>query len=280
MNDNCPECKRPKAKSADDCANGYCSKWYSVRDKEAHEDCVDHANLINSSNQQTIVIDTAKIKSQVPYSHLDDKHSVKVFYEKFVAPYYRQPHRFYHTEEHLAFMLSLAHELKLELTVEQELALLFHDAVYRPGSTNNEEDSACILMYLAEQYKEDRVFTSFISQVDLSIVCQIIRDTKEHTSTLKESIPALDLDLAILGAPAEVYQAYSHGIMKEHVGVVTLGTYVQRRLNWLRNMINSRLVEGTLFQLEDFNLRYDQQAFTNMRAEIRMLQVLEKANLK
>lgn len=35
----CPDCYRPKARSADDCAAGCCSKWYAVRDKDAAVEC-------------------------------------------------------------------------------------------------------------------------------------------------------------------------------------------------------------------------------------------------
>jgi hypothetical protein len=36
----CPDgCYRPKARNADDCAVGCCSKWYAVRDDEAQSDC-------------------------------------------------------------------------------------------------------------------------------------------------------------------------------------------------------------------------------------------------
>lgn len=36
----CPDgCWRPKARNADDCAAGCCSKWYAVRDPEADAEC-------------------------------------------------------------------------------------------------------------------------------------------------------------------------------------------------------------------------------------------------
>ena len=35
----CPDCKRKKARNAEDCANGDCDKWYAVRDKESQEEC-------------------------------------------------------------------------------------------------------------------------------------------------------------------------------------------------------------------------------------------------
>lgn len=40
----CPDCYRFKARNADDCAAGDCSKWYAIRDKEADHDCADFRN--------------------------------------------------------------------------------------------------------------------------------------------------------------------------------------------------------------------------------------------
>jgi hypothetical protein len=37
--ERCPECYRPKARNADDCMAGCCSKWYAVRDPEAADEC-------------------------------------------------------------------------------------------------------------------------------------------------------------------------------------------------------------------------------------------------
>lgn len=43
MNDNnCPDCGREKAHSADDMAAGLCPKWYAKHDAEALTDCEDH----------------------------------------------------------------------------------------------------------------------------------------------------------------------------------------------------------------------------------------------
>ena len=36
---HCEHCLRLKARSADDCAKGYCPKWWEVRDLEAEDDC-------------------------------------------------------------------------------------------------------------------------------------------------------------------------------------------------------------------------------------------------
>lgn len=39
----CPECGRKKARSASDCGNGLCPKWYAVVDADALRDCERHS---------------------------------------------------------------------------------------------------------------------------------------------------------------------------------------------------------------------------------------------
>lgn len=36
----CPMCGRPKAKTAQDCADGMCPKWYCTHDEAAENDCI------------------------------------------------------------------------------------------------------------------------------------------------------------------------------------------------------------------------------------------------
>lgn len=38
----CPECKRPKAASAEDVLTGSCPKWWAIRDAAAEQDCLRH----------------------------------------------------------------------------------------------------------------------------------------------------------------------------------------------------------------------------------------------
>src|SRR5262245_10907424 len=59
---------------------------------------------------------------------------------------YSEPHRYYHTLEHLAEMFKVAGKLADAATdpAAVQLAIWFHDAVYDSRATDNEERSAAL----------------------------------------------------------------------------------------------------------------------------------------
>ena len=61
--------------------------------------------------------------------------------------YYAQPHRAYHDAHHLDELIALAREHTPDLDEAEQLALLFHDAVYLPGAPrgDNERRSAALM---------------------------------------------------------------------------------------------------------------------------------------
>ena len=65
--------------------------------------------------------------------------------------HYRQPHRFYHDVAHVQEMMALSRTLKLDLSQAEELAVLWHDAVYVPGADKslNEKLSAKLMLATA-----------------------------------------------------------------------------------------------------------------------------------
>src|ERR1041384_6418813 len=54
--------------------------------------------------------------------------------------HYAQPHRGYHNAGHLDELIVLAHEHTPDLDEAEQLALLFHDAVYVPGAGPGENE--------------------------------------------------------------------------------------------------------------------------------------------
>ncbi|EKF38376.1 hypothetical protein MOQ_001416 [Trypanosoma cruzi marinkellei] len=91
---------------------------------------------------------------QRSYSDAAAAAAVTDLYEKYIVARYTEPQRHYHTMAHLEEMLSclarfqseapVAHRLPAEGTrrLVVELAILFHDAVYDPRRSDNEERSA------------------------------------------------------------------------------------------------------------------------------------------
>ena len=112
---------------------------------------------------------------------------------------YHEKHRFYHNFNHIKTMLEEADRYDVELSEEQYLAILFHDVIYNPHSTTNEEDSCDVF--------NDYVFGLKAVSFDAKLVRQIIMDTKyPFISTCKESQIIHDLDFLSFGRTEEQYK--------------------------------------------------------------------------
>lgn len=124
---------------------------------------------------------------------------------------YSEKHRAYHTLDHIkacfrhlepvSHMTDSPHEI--------ELALWFHDAIYKPFSSTNEDDSAA----LAKAFLDDNLVSPEIS----TRIEGLIILTKDHgqPQSLDEKF-ILDIDLSILGSKPEVYAQFEKDIRKEY----------------------------------------------------------------
>ena len=63
---------------------------------------------------------------------------------------YDEPHRFYHTLEHIEDVLKQLLNADLLKHDELFLAAVFHDIIYNPQSNTNEEDSAEFFLHSAK----------------------------------------------------------------------------------------------------------------------------------
>jgi predicted metal-dependent HD superfamily phosphohydrolase len=151
---------------------------------------------------------------------------------------YSEPHRHYHTANHLARVLRVIDELAddHDLFVVR-LAAWFHDAVYAvpPGQVPNEEASARLAV-------RDLSRTG-LEQEDLSQVARLVRLTATHTPGSRDPEGELlcDADLAILAAPPDEYAAYTAAIRAEYAAVPE-EIFVAGRLEILTS-----LIEGEIF---------------------------------
>ncbi len=60
--------------------------------------------------------------------------------------HYAQPHRGYHNPDHLDELMVLARRHTRDLDDAEQLALLFHDAVYVPGAGKGENERLSALL--------------------------------------------------------------------------------------------------------------------------------------
>ena len=171
---------------------------------------------------------------------------------------YAQPHRFYHTTEHIVSMLdgherlSRCHEFKAPKAAE--LAIFFHDVVYDPARQDNEELSAEAVMVMLRQYTG--LYT-------LETAAEHIRATAKHEKTKnRDTNLIIDLDMAILGQPWPAYERYSQNVWCEYSTTYMPAEYMAGRAKFLTTMID----RGNIFLTDEF-AHLNAQALSNMQQE-------------
>ncbi|MEV0246072.1 metal-dependent phosphohydrolase [Nocardia sp. NPDC050712] len=125
---------------------------------------------------------------------------------------YREPHRRYHTVDHLATMLTVIDELAADAADADAVryAAFFHDAVYAVDRPDNEERSA----ELAEQILESLgAATGLVEEVG-----RLVRLTAGHDPAPgdRNGEVLCDADLVILAADAPGYAAYTAAVRAEY----------------------------------------------------------------
>lgn len=120
---------------------------------------------------------------------------------------YNENHRAYHTMEHLAIMFNLASAHGLKLSVPQQIAIFYHDAIYDPTRKDNEEQSNNLFL----RHHTGTLLPQYVERVS-----SIILDTKTHIASSYESCDVLDLDLAGFGFDFESYNYATQQVRLEY----------------------------------------------------------------
>lgn len=180
---------------------------------------------------------------------------------------HQQPHRYYHTLEHLAEMFRVFGRLALLCSnpVAVQLAMWFHDVVYDPTAHDNENQSAA------------KVF-EWLQPLDLPLElliqgAELVKATAHLTATEPVTDPdtmvLLDADLAILGASESRYQRYAADIRKEY-GHISDADYRTGRIG----VLNRFLTRPRIYHTTAMHNEGDAPARQNLQAEIERLQSL------
>jgi predicted metal-dependent HD superfamily phosphohydrolase len=147
------------------------------------------------------------------------------------------------------------------------LAILFHDAVYTAGASDNERRSAALAMEtLAARC------TPPLADAELRSIERMILATRDHhaladTLTTDEQT-MLDVDLSILGAPWEAYAAYASGVRQEYVpAVTTAGGFRIGRSQFLAGILR----RPHIFLTPEGRRRWDDRARANVQRELEEL---------
>ena len=89
-----------------------------------------------------------------------------------VVRLYQQPGRFYHNLSHVETMRFAASQMQSQLDpLVVDMAILFHDAVYRPGLRDNEQRSA--------EFAKNTLF-NLVSHAQITAISDLILATKNY----------------------------------------------------------------------------------------------------
>lgn len=181
------------------------------------------------------------------------------WYEKLTRAY-AEPQRHYHNQQHIAECLAEfdgARHLTQQPAVV-ELALWFHDAVYDPKASDNEEQSAAMARLCLE--------TSGASRLAVT-VSDLVMATKAHSIEAgPDAALMVDVDLSILGQGEQRFAEYEAQVREEYRWVPKL-IFNSKRAEILERF----LARSRIYATDFFATKYEQQARRNLESSIRLL---------
>ncbi|MER5973937.1 hypothetical protein ABT112_30205 [Streptomyces sp. NPDC002055] len=173
-----------------------------------------------------------------------------------------EPQRRYHTTDHLLAVLDRVEELVHHCADPDavRLAAWFHDAVYRPDRSENEERSA--------QLAERALPEAGVSAARTAEVARLVRLTVTHDPAPGDTDGEVlcDADLAVLAGPPQAYAAYAAAVRQEY-GFVPHEAFREGRAAVLRQLLDL----PRLFRTEAGHDRWERTARHNMATELELL---------
>lgn len=174
---------------------------------------------------------------------------------------YAQPHRQYHTQAHISACLNHLDQFsdypvhKTEL----ELALWFHDAIYKPFRDDNELQSAL----WAERFLANNGAPAGLIENTTRLIMATVHNGRCEAP---DEQALVDIDLAILGADSSTYQGFEKQVRQEYKWVPS---FLYRRKR--RELLASFLDRNSIYHSDSFRQRLETQARSNMAEAIKQL---------
>lgn len=183
-----------------------------------------------------------------------------------LAALYRAPDRHYHGLSHIEALLSLAAEYRPALADPEavEAAIWFHDAVYDSRAKDNEALSAA----LARERLAGRTDTARLARVTAMIEATATHEVPAFDDPLavRDAALFLDMDLSILGAASDVFDAYEHAVRREYGWVEEPAWKAGRGA-----VLNNFLARPHIFHTPEFRQRFEATARENMARSMERL---------
>ena len=182
-------------------------------------------------------------------------------FDKLVGQY-AAPGRHYHNLQHIEALLTLQQAYASDIRSNEvlQMAIFYHDIIYNVLKSDNEEQSALA----AGAFLKQTTFPPY----QIITVMDYIRATKTHTGDEHDEDLdfLLDVDLSILGSPADIYTQYAQQIRQEYT-VYPDDVYNPGRKKVLMHFLEKPVIYRTSI----FREQYETQARQNIAGELQGL---------
>ena len=181
-------------------------------------------------------------------------------FERLMA-HYGEKHRKYHNEKHIEATLrhlDAAKSLASDFDAI-ELALWFHDAIYKVFSSDNEQASAD----WAARFLADNNASEGLSDKVHKLIMATLHDA---TPTDNDEQLMIDIDLSILGSDESTYAMFEEWVRAEYK-LVPKFIYRKKRKEILQGFLSRERV----FSHEYFHSKFEFQARNNLERTIKSL---------
>jgi predicted metal-dependent HD superfamily phosphohydrolase len=179
---------------------------------------------------------------------------------------YQAEGRHYHNLAHIEAMLLLASEYQAFLHDPRavEAAIWFHDAIYDSRAKDNEARSAA----LAEEKLAGRTGAERLGRIAAMIIATATHQLPQlgDENSARDAALFLDMDLAILGAAPDTFDAYEQAVRREYDWVEE-PIWRAGRSAVLKNF----LARPHIFHTEEFRQRFEPRARQNLARSLQML---------
>lgn len=170
---------------------------------------------------------------------------------------YQEPHRHYHTLEHIDACLQRLDRFgaTAQRPAEVELALWFHDVVYDPRRKDNEAQSA--------QLAADRLRTLGVDAAAIERITGYIHATAQHDADAGDSALVNDLDLGILGAERAAFERFEQQVRQEYAHVLSPLFRIGRS-----RVLKSFLARDRIYNVPEIRAELEARARANLTRRI------------
>ncbi len=201
---------------------------------------------------------------------INDNDAIRQEFNRIVVAY-GEPHRAYHTAQHINECLDLLDWCIGEISTVSpthavsdpalEMALWYHDVVYQPQRSDNEQcsaDQATAFLFAHGVASPERI-------ASLIMVTGHLASSKSGKLSVPSELTAwmVDIDLAILAAPPQRFAQYEAQIRQEYAWVPEAVYRAKRQA-----LLTQFLERPTIYQSVVFQQRFEHQAQKNLSSSI------------